>query len=185
MSASKRALVFFAEGFEELEALAPVDILRRVGIETDIVAVAADKTVKSARNIGIVADKTISDINAADYDACILPGGSPGFKNLKKSESVKSIVLDMYNSGKLVAAICAAPTVLASYGILDGRKACCFPGMEDELSGAIVSYEKVVRDSNIITSRGAGTAIDFALAITAYLGSEQMASDIAKTIVYA
>lgn len=182
-----KVMILLAEGLEEVEALTPIDLLRRAGAQVDTIAVADEAEIKGAHEVRIITDKVIKDISNADletYDACILPGGAPGYKNLQASSEVKNIVLEMNKSGKLVAAICAAPTVLGSYGLLEGKNACCYPGMEEGMLGAKATTNKVECAGNIITSRGAGTAIDFSLAIVEYLFDKEKADALAKNIVY-
>ena len=172
---SKTALVILAEGFEELEAIAPVDALRRAGVRVTLAGVNS-LIVKSSRGIGVQADALLKDIKDLP-DAVILPGGLPGATNLAKSGEVADLVKKMNSSGKLVAAICAAPAaVLAPLGILDGKKATCYPGCETEFSSKTVfSQERVVKDGNVITSQGPGSALEFALAIVRELAGDEMA----------
>jgi 4-methyl-5(b-hydroxyethyl)-thiazole monophosphate biosynthesis len=178
----KRVLVFLAEGFEEVEAVTPVDFLRRAGIEVTTVAVGKDKVVTGARGIPIVADTVAGDLVGLPYDAVVLPGGMPGSKNLAASEAVDAVVKEAAAQGKLIAAICAAPvTVLAHKGLLAGKKFTCFSGMEKEVSGAVWREEDVVADGSLITSRGAGTAALFALAIIEYLLDKETADKIGKS----
>ena len=174
----KTALVILAEGFEEVEAIAPVDVLRRAGVRITIAGV-TDLQVKSSRKIGIEADILLRDLVEMP-DAVILPGGIPGATNLAKSVEVTELVKKMNAAGKIVAAICAAPAaVLAPLGILDGRKATCYPGCESDFSKRTVhSKERVVVDGNIITSQGPGTALEFALVIAARLVGQEMADTV-------
>ena len=171
-------LVILAEGFEEVEAIAPVDLLRRAGVRV-ILAGVNSLTVKSSRHIGVQADALLKEIQDLP-DAVILPGGLPGATNLAKSEEVAKLVKKMNAAGKLVAAICAAPAaVLAPLGILDGKKATCYPGCESDFSNKTVySKERVVVDGNIITSQGPGTALEFALAIATRLVGKEMAETV-------
>ena len=160
----KKAYIFLADGFEEVEGLTAVDLLRRAGIEVVMVSIKDDVNIKGARGINVVADTTISE-SLTDADMVILPGGMPGTNYLKASDEVKNLVNAYNDAGKYVAAICAAPTVFGEMGILQGKKATCYPGLEHGLLGAMLPGEdySVVQDGNIITSRGVGTAIDFAL----------------------
>jgi 4-methyl-5(b-hydroxyethyl)-thiazole monophosphate biosynthesis len=171
----KTALVIFAEGFEEVEAVASVDVLRRAGVRVTLAGVKS-LIVKGSRNIGVQTDVLLKGIKDLP-DAVILPGGLPGAMNLAKSGEVAKLVKQMSEAGKLVAAICAAPAVvLAPLGILDGKKATCYPGCEPDFSSKIVySKEGVVVDGNIITSQGPGTALEFALVIAALLEGKEMA----------
>ncbi len=174
----KTALVILAEGFEEIEAIAPVDVLRRAGVRVTLAGVSS-LTVKGSRDTGVQADVLLKDIKDLP-DAVILPGGLPGATNLAKSGEVARLVKQMSVAGKLVAAICAAPAVvLAPLGILDGKKATCYPGCESDFSGKTVhSKERVVVDGNIITSQGPGTALEFALAITVRLVGQEIADTV-------
>ena len=176
---SKRVLVFLAEGFEEVEAVTPIDFLRRAGIEVVTVAVGDQKTIVGARGIPVVADKTAAAGLA--YDAVVLPGGMPGSKNLAASVEVDTVVREAAAKGLLIAAICAAPVVvLASKGLLAGKRFTCFPGMEREVLGATWQEGPVVVDGNLITSRGPGTAALFALAIAEYLMGKEAADGVGK-----
>lgn len=179
-----KVAILMADGCEEIEALTVVDLLRRANITIDMVNIHNKDGVNGSHKIKFETDQKIADTDFGDYNGIVLPGGLVGTNNLKSSETVIKAVRDMNESGKLVSAICAAPTVLAHAGIVKGKKAICYPGMEDQLTGAIVTTEEVVKDGNIITSRGMGTAIPFALAIIAYFQSEADANDMAKKIVY-
>ena len=180
----KRTAILFAEGYEEVEALTVVDLLRRAKIGCDIVAVKEVDEVTGSHGISVRADKTLSQLEVEQYDGLILPGGLRGVNNLAADERVLALLRDFAAAGKLTAAICAGPTVLAKAGLLEGRKACCYPGMEDQLTGAVASTESVVEDGSIITSRGLGTAIPFALALVAYFSGEAQAQTLAKSIVF-
>lgn len=157
-----KVALLLAEGFEELEALTPVDILRRAGIEIDIISI-GEKEVSGSHGIKVIADKTKDDINPQDYTAVIFPGGMPGAINLDASDfSDKMISAVLANGGRL-AAICAAPLVLGRRGLLKGKNATCFPGFENELHGAIITKQDVVTDGNITTASGMPAAYAFAL----------------------
>jgi 4-methyl-5(b-hydroxyethyl)-thiazole monophosphate biosynthesis len=178
----KTALVFLADGFEEVEAVTPIDFLRRAGVDVMVVAVGETKTVTGSHGVPLVADRTILEIGFLPYDAVILPGGMPGSANLAASGRVGSLVSAAVAKGKLIAAICAAPAlVLAPLGILAGKKFTCFPGMEKDVSGAKWVADDVAVDGNVITSRGAGTAALFALAIIEHLLGREAAEKIGKT----
>ena len=180
----KKTAILFAEGYEEVEALTVVDLLRRAKIGCDIVAVKEVDEVTGSHGISVRADKTLSQLEVEQYDGLILPGGLRGVNNLAADERVLALLRDFAAAGKLTDAICAGPTVLAKAGLLEGRKACCYPGMEDQLTGAVASTESVVEDGSIITSRGLGTAIPFALALVAYFSGEAQAQTLAKSIVF-
>jgi 4-methyl-5(b-hydroxyethyl)-thiazole monophosphate biosynthesis len=178
----KTALVFLADGFEEVEAVTPIDFLRRAGVDVAVVAVGETKMVTGAHGVQVVADWTIAEAGGLSHDAVILPGGMPGSANLAASYVVDFIVREAVVSGKLVAAICAAPAVvLAPKGILDGKKFTCFPGMEKDVTGAKWVADDVAVDGTVITSRGAGTAALFALAVIEYLLGREAAEKIGKT----
>ena len=177
--------ICMADGCEEIEGLTVVDLLRRAGISVEMVSINADKRVTGSHGIAFEADTTAAGADWSAYDGVILPGGMPGTTNLKANEYVRKAVKEYDAAGKLVAAICAAPTVLADCGVLNGRAATCYPGLEGQLTGAKTSQDSVVIDGHVITSRGVGTAIAFALAITAYVKDRKSVDDLAKAIVYA
>ena len=178
-----KVAVFLADGFEEVEGLTAIDLMRRAGIEVTTVSVKDDPFINASHKITIKADTVIGDFDF-DVDMLVLPGGMPGTINLGNTKKLTDKIIEFNNAGKYVAAICAAPTVFGSLGILNGKRACCYPGMEDGLTGAVKSTANVEVDGNIITSRGVGTAIDFALAIITELVGGQKADEIAKGIVY-
>ena len=180
----KKTAILFAEGYEEVEALTVVDLLRRAKIGCDIVAVKEADEVTGSHGIRVGADKRLSHLVMEEYDGLILPGGLRGVNNLAADEGVIALLRRFAEAGKLTAAICAGPTVLAQAGLLEGKKACCYPGMEEQLNGAMASTEPVVRDGSVITSRGLGTAIPFALALVAYFCGEKQAQALAKSIVF-
>ena len=167
--------LFLANGFEEVEALSPLDIPRRAGQEVRTVGVGS-RTIVGSHGIPVISDTQISELPDTLPDAVILPGGMPGTKYLDESSEVKAIVQGVYDRGGLVCAICAAPSVLGHMGLLRGRKATCFPGFEAELNGAELSDAYVVRDGNVITARGAGVALDFGYAITEAICGKETAS---------
>lgn len=179
-----KVYVFFGTGYEEIEALTVVDILRRQGIETEMVSITDEKTVTSSHKVPVVMDKLLSDVDFNSVDMIVLPGGMPGTRALEGCSSLMEQVDSFVAAGKPVAAICAAPTILGHRGHLKGKKAICYPGMEEELTGAEVVYEPAVRDGNIITGRGMGCAIPFALLIVEYLVDRTAADTMAEKIVY-
>lgn len=180
----KKTAILFAEGYEEVEALTVVDLLRRAKLGCDIVAVEESGWVTGSHGIRVEADKPLSQLDIGEYDGLILPGGLRGVSNLAADSRVLALLRAFAGAGKLTAAICAGPTVLAKAGLLAGKKATCYPGMEDQLAGAIPCADPVVKDGNILTSRGVGTAIPFALALVAFFNGEEQAQSLAKTIVY-
>ena len=161
--------IFLANGFEEVEALATVDVLRRADLNVKIVGVGSD-VITGAHGISTVCDAVDSDI-----EAVILPGGMPGTLNLEQSAKVNAFVDYAYENQKIVCAICAAPSILGHKGMLKGKKAVCFPGFESELEGAELSDSFVVTDGNIITAKGMGSAVKFGIAIgAAFVGEAKM-----------
>lgn len=169
--------VFLATGFEETEALVPVDVLRRGGVQVRTVGVTG-KTVYGAHGIGVTCDITVSEAVTSDLSAVVLPGGMPGTANLEADKTVSHFVDYAADKGLIVAAICAAPSVLGHKGILRGKKAVCFPGFEKELYGAEVLDSPCVRDGNIITAKSAGAAFDFAFELLKALDCEKTAHDV-------
>ena len=173
-------LLFLTDGFEEVEALTVVDVLRRAELPVVMVGVGG-KTVTGSHGITVTADIQSGEIPEGELTAVILPGG-PGTPRLEESAAVQSALDKALTAGCLIAAICAAPSVLGHRGLLSGRRATCFPGYEKECTGAVLTGKPVETDGNIITARGAGAAMDFALAITAYLCGEEMAGKIAAVM---
>jgi 4-methyl-5(b-hydroxyethyl)-thiazole monophosphate biosynthesis len=180
----KRAVIILAEGFEEVEAITPMDVLRRSGIATTMAGLGSN-TITGAHGMIIKTDVVFEKYDSL-FDAIIFPGGMPGAENLAKSDTVKEAILEMNSKKKIIAAICASPAlVLAPLGILDGKKATCFPGMEKNFSTNVkFAKDKVVQDGNIITSRGAGTASLFGLSIVANLIGKETAEMIGKQMLF-
>ncbi len=178
-----KAVIFFAPGLEECEGLVTVDLLRRAGVEVQICAVADTLTVAGAHGIRIVCDAPAQNADP-DADAVILPGGIPGTPNLAASKTVCEFVRAFHKSGRLVAAICAAPTVLGRIGLLSDKRATCYPGCEDQLFCAKYEIAETVTDGSIITASGLGAAIPFGLAIIAALLGQDEAERIRKKINY-
>ncbi len=177
--------IFMADGCEEIEGLTVVDLLRRAGVEITMISITDSTKVTGAHDIVFEADAVKADVDFASLDGIILPGGMPGTLNLGADETVVSTIKEFAKSGKLVAAICAAPSVLGDNGILSGKSATCYPGFENRLTGAKVKTRvQAVRDGNIITSRGMGTAIPFGLAIISYFSGKQAAKFMAQSVVY-
>lgn len=176
--------VLLADGFEEIEALTVVDLLRRAQIFVSTVTINDDYMVCGSHGINVQADDRFEEVDFDEIDVVVLPGGLPGTTNLKEHEGVCEVVKKFAAEGKYIAAICAAPTVFASLGLLEGKKATCYPAMESELEGAAYIKIPVVKDGNIITSRGMGTAMDFGLELIKVLISEEKAIQIAESIVY-
>lgn len=159
----KKVALFLANGFEEIEALATVDILRRAQIPVETISVSDTKTVTGAHNVPVIADKLFQEADFSDVEVLVLPGGMPGAKNLNEHEELKELITKFNGEGKQIAAICAAPMVLGGLGLLKDKRATCYPGFEPELTGAQTTGENVVVDGNITTGRGPGLAFDFAL----------------------
>lgn len=170
--------VFLADGFEEIEALAPTDILRRAGLDVKLCGIGCKK-IKGVNGIEITCDTEISEAEQ-DLDAVILPGGMPGAENLFKSERLREIVNHCAKSNKLVAAICAAPIILGRLGLLEGKNACCYPApdLEKELKGAKMLDKPVCVDGNIVTSKGPGTSLEFGFKIAEILKGSEAASKL-------
>ena len=180
----KKVLVPLAEGFEEIEAISIIDLLRRAGI-TVVTASLGAKAVKAAHDITVQADKTLDEALSDDYDMVVLPGGMPGSEHLDQDKRVHGVLAKMVESGKFVGAICAAPKVLGNGGLLKGKKATSYPGFVDKMNLPGVTYTgaPVECDGKIITGRGPGTAMDFSLAlIEALLGKEKRDS-VEKALV--
>ena len=168
------ACVLLADGFEEIEAVVVIDVLRRA--EIDVVTVGTRGTqVTGSHGVPIEADSTLETCADTTWDAVVLPGGLPGATNLRDDEQVRELLRRQHESGRTVAAICAAPIALGRAGVLEGRRATCYPGFEDQMIGASRSTDRVVADENIVTSRGPGTAFDFALMLVARLVDEETA----------
>lgn len=168
--------VFFANGFEEIEAFTAVDVLRRAGLEVEMVTVTDDEVVAGAHDISMICDLYFRYPGYADAELILLPGGMPGADTLSKHKGLNQLIRDFMEEGKPVAAICAAPIVLGRQGLLKGRRVTCYPGYEQELEGAVCTGEQVVKDGNLITGKGPGAAMDFSLAIVdMLLGKEKVA----------
>ena len=174
--------VFLAKGFEELEALAPVDILRRANIEVKTVGVTG-KRVSGSHGISVNCDITISEAVFDNLDGIILPGGLPGTTNLENDETVDKFINYAWENGKLIGAICAAPMILGHKGLLNGKNATCYKGFEKDLTGARVLDRPAVRDGNIVTGWGAGGAMEFSvLYLEAISESKELAEKIARNM---
>ncbi len=186
----KKVLLFLAEGFEEVEALTPVDYLRRAEIDVITSAVGADKIVTGSHKIPVTADTLLNDLylgnklHAENWDAVLCPGGMPGSANIAASPIACDFLQNMASSGKLVSAICAAPAVvLGPLGILNGKKFTCFPGMETRVSSGIWLEDRVVIDGNIVTSRGPGTAVNWAHTLIEILAGKDKADALIETVL--
>ena len=179
----KKAFVHFAEGFEEIEALTIVDVLRRAEIPTDMVSVTGHRQVTGAHGIKIVTDVVFEDVNYDEAAIVILPGGLPGAKNLQDHAGLSKLLEQKAQAEEPIAAICAAPMVLGSLGILEGKDAVCYPGFEDQLKGANVKSSLSLKSGNIITGRGPGASLNFALEIVKELKGEDSANALANGMI--
>ena len=178
---SKKVYIFLADGFEDIEGLTVVDLLRRAGIDIKTVSIKETTRIQTSHGITMLTDAIF-----ADADMLVLPGGMPGTKYLAGYKPLIDLLTDFNNKGKKIAAICAAPSVFSGLGFLKGRKATSYPSFMEVLSkdGAVTSEDRVVVDGNITTSRGLGTAVDFALSLISQLENEEKAKEIAESVVY-
>jgi 4-methyl-5(b-hydroxyethyl)-thiazole monophosphate biosynthesis len=174
--------VILADGFEEVEAMALVDILRRADIRT-VLAGLHEGPVTSARKVKVIPDTTIDTIQVDDFDMIVLPGGQPGSDNLNADSRVKELIQGFSRKGKVTGAICAAPIVLANAGVLQGKHATSFPSYKNKLGGAVYEEQAVVMDGNVMTSRGPGTAFAFGLAIVDRLIGKEKAKQIKEAML--
>ncbi len=177
-----KVLVFLADGFELVEAMCPIDMLRRAGADVLTVSLNETETVTSAQGVAVLADTVLSALGDALPEMVFLPGGMPGASNLRGNGKVCHITKAVFSAGGFVCAICAAPYVLGELGLLKGKKATCYPGFEDKLIGAVPSDEKVVRDGNVITAAGMGAALPFAAEMVAALYGRDKAEAILAAI---
>ena len=174
--------IFLADGFEEIEALCPLDILRRAGLEVVTVGIGGKREIVGAHGIGVMADIADTELTLDKPELILLPGGMPGTKNLEASGVVRAAILDAQERKSFIAAICAAPSVLGKMGLLEGVEATCFPGFEQHLIGATISTEKVIRDGRFITAKGMGVALEFGLCIVEALLGKEKADEIAAQV---
>lgn len=178
--------LFLAEGFEEVEALTPIDMLRRAGCKVTTVAVGNALSVVGSHGIEVKADALIDDISEDDArgsELIVLPGGMPGTTNIDKSEKAHRLINAAYDNGKRLAAICAAPMILGKMGLLEGKNAVCYTGFEEYLKGATVCTQKAVTDGRITTARGAGAAIEFALELVTVICGKDVSEKIRHGII--
>lgn len=179
----KNIAVHLAEGFEEIEAVSIIDVLRRAEFDVIILSVTGNSEVTGNHGITLRTDKLFSDFDYKNVDMIVLPGGMPGAKHLKEHAGLREKVLDFHKKEKPIGAICAAPMVLGAAGILENKNATCYPGFEDELKGANVTGKEVEVDGKIITGKGPGVAIKFALQIIEYLTDEKTANKVADKMI--
>ena len=180
-----RVYVFLADGFEEIEGLTVVDILRRAGVDTTTVSIMERRNVMGSHKIPVMADACFGEVDFSEGELLVLPGGMPGSKYLAEHKALGALLKDYAEHGRKVAAICAAPGVLGGLGILKGKKAVCYPGVEDKLTGAEVLFEEVVQDGCVTTSRGMGTAVPFGLAVARYFTDDATIEHVKAGLVYA
>lgn len=180
----QKIAIFFATGYEEIEALTVVDICRRCGLQIDMISITKERCVTGSHNITVTMDYCYEEIDFDTYDMLVLPGGGVGVEGLEAHADLVKQIQTFDRAGKYIAAVCAAPSILGHLGILKGKKACSYPSFESHLEGADVTKESFAIADHIITSRGMGTAIDFALAIVSVLKDDKTAADMAKKIVY-
>ena len=180
----KKAYVFLADGFEEIEGLTVVDILRRAGADTVTVSVSGRKEIAGSHNIQVMADCLFEDADFSDAALLVLPGGMPGTLNLKAHQGLTDLLKRFDSEKKYIAAICAAPTILSELGMLRGRKACAYPSFEEALDCKEVLTAPTVTDGHITTGRGMGAAIPFALRLTELLFGREKAEEVAESVVF-
>ena len=183
MELKMKIYLHLAEGFEEIEALSVVDVLRRAKIDVETVSITGKKEVVGTHNIKVITDLLFDDADYSTAEMIILPGGMPGTTYLEKHKGLVEKILEFYRNGKWLAAICAAPSILGKLGLLKGKSATCYPGFENYLIDAVYSEESVVVSDKIITSRGPGTAIYFALEIVKIIKSEKVADKIREGMI--
>lgn len=179
-----KVLAFMAEGFEEVECLAVVDVLRRAGIQTELVSISEQAEVCSSHQVRIKADKTLNEADLDHADVLFLPGGMPGASNLAACKPLCDALIKAAAEGRHLAAICAGPSVLGKLGLLNGKRATCYPGFEDELIGAEYTKQGVVTDGKITTARGLGYALDLGLELVKLTLGEDKAKEIKASIQY-
>lgn len=177
--------VLLAEGFETIEALTPVDYLRRAGAQVRTISITAERTVLSSHHIPVVADGTLDDLAGEDIELLFLPGGLRGTQNLEASPAVQRLIDDCVAKGAFVAAICAAPSILGHKGLLSGKRATCYTGFEEALVGTVSTGAPVEADGQFITGRGAGVANQFAFALIQALFGAERAAEIRAQVLYA
>ncbi len=176
---AKTAAIMLGDGFEPVEAVAPLDALRRGGVQVTTVSVMGRKDVTAAQDVPVIADALVEDADLDGFDVVIVPGGSVGVENLGKCAKLGEALKRRMAAGKMVASICAGPTVLAELGLLEGRRATCYPGCETVFPAGVYVKDKVVVDENLITSEGPGTALDFGIAVLRAVAGDAAADRVA------
>lgn len=179
-----KAYEFLADGFEEIEALAPVDILRRSGIEVTTVSIGASKEVTSAHGVTVTADAMFGDTDLGDADLLLVPGGMPGASNIDSHEGARKALAAQAREGRLVGAICAGPMVLGHLGLLNGKRATCYPGFEGELEGAEYTAAPVTVDGNIVTGKGPGASMMYAYTLVEMMMGERVVTTLKEQMMY-
>ena len=179
----KKVFIFLADGFEEIEAIAPIDILRRAELDVVTVSISDSKTVTGAHGIKVEADQLFTETTFGENDYYVLPGGYDGMLNLSAHQGVNELLKKQHSEGKKLAAICASPSVLGKLGILEGKEAICYPGFEGKLTGTVISKKSVVEDGNVITGKGPGVAVQFALKIVESLKGKETASQVSDSLM--
>lgn len=180
----KKIGIFMADGCEEIEGLTVVDIVRRAKMEIVMISITGKREVTSSHQVTFLTDALAAEVDYDTLDGIVLPGGMPGTLNLQADETVNKVIRQFATEGRLVCAICAAPSVLGAADVLEGKWATCHPGFEEKLTGAKVEEKEVVVDGNVITSRGMGTAIPFALSLVSQMVSEEKAQELAQSIIF-
>lgn len=176
--------LFLAEGFEEIEALAPLDILRRAGIEVETVSITDNQVVRGSHGVYVLADRILPALDWDDAEMIVLPGGLPGSTNLDACEELREGIMKLYGEGKPLAAICAAPQVYGHLGILKGVRATCYPGVETELDGAVYTAARVEQDGQFITGNGPGAAMEFGYTIAESIKGKEVVLPLRKGMMY-
>ena len=179
----KAVCIFLAEGFEEMEAMFPLDIMRRGGLNVKTVSVTGNKTVISSHQVPIVADLLFEELKEEDVEMIVLPGGLPGATNLDAHAGLDKLIMSFAAAGKPLAAICAAPMVYGKRGLLKGKKATCYPGFEQYLEGADCTGAMVEKDGNVITGKGPGAAMEFALAVVELLQGKDKVAELKEAMI--
>ena len=180
----KKVLLFLADGFEEIEALATVDVLRRAGVQVTTVSINPTEMVTGAHGILVMADVLFADCTPAEADMLVLPGGMPGAANLEAHEGLRAAISAHAEAGKWLASSCAAPMVYGHMGLLNGKKATCYPGYEGELAGATYTATPVEKDGNIITGKGPAVVLPFAYALAEVLVGEEVVAQVKAGMLY-
>lgn len=179
----KRVNIYLAEGFEEIEAITVVDVLRRADIDARMISITDRKEVKGAHGITITSDEVFDEADNNGADMLVLPGGMPGTRHLGEHKGLKEVILGFAELNRPIAAICAAPSILGKLGLLDKKKAVCYPGFEETLKGAVVGEEILSQEGNYITSKGPGTAIYFALRLVEVLKDKETAEELKEGMI--